>query len=143
MTEPDAPKRALRVLVVDDERNILTTLCMCLEALGCAVTAVASEQAALRVLPRHPFDLAFVDLRLNEHNGLDLLPQLLKENPDAAVVLISAYGTLDTVVQAVERGATHYLPKPFTPAQIRHVVDQATERRDRQRRGLEPEEKRK
>jgi NtrC-family two-component system response regulator AlgB len=141
MTEPNAQKRALRVLVVDDEKNILTTLSVCLEGMGCVVNAVASKSAALSALMRHPFDLAFVDLRLKEGSGLDLLPELLKESPELAVVIITAYGNVDTVVEAIKRGATDYLPKPFTPAQIRHVVEQATDRRAMRRRVAELEEK--
>ena len=141
MTESSAQKKALRVLIVDDEKNILTTLSMCLEGMGCVVTAVPNGQAALSAMMRHPFDLAFLDLRLKVETGLDLLPKLLSENPELAVVIITAYGNFDTAVQAVKSGAIDYLPKPFTPAQIRHVVEQATERRAMRRRVLELEEK--
>jgi CheY-like chemotaxis protein len=62
------------VLLIDDEKNILSTLTVCLEGIGCVVTAVASGTAALQVAARQPFDLAFVDLRLRDLSGLDLLP---------------------------------------------------------------------
>jgi len=141
MTEPNPLTRALRVLVIDDEKNILTTLSMCLESMGCSVTTAASTQAALQAVRRQPCDLAFLDLRLKDDSGLDLLPKLLQESPDLAVILITAYGNVDTAVQAIKRGATDYLPKPFTPAQIRHVVEQVAERRALRRRLLEIEEK--
>ena len=128
------------MLIVDDEKNILTTLSMCLESMGCAVTAVSHRDAALSALRRQPFDLAFVDLRLKESSGMDLLPLLLKESPELAVILITAYGTFDTAVQAIKRGATDFLSKPFTPAQIRHVVEQVIERRAMQRRVADLEE---
>jgi len=117
------------VLVVDDEKNIRATLSTCLESIGCQVTAVASPDAALAALARQPFDLAFLDLRLGQANGLDLIPQLLAEAPDIAVIVITAYATVDTAVDAIKRGAKDYLPKPFTPAQIRHVVEQIAEQR--------------
>ena len=60
----------LRVLVIDDEKNILTTLTVCLEGMGCAVTAVSSPQTALAALARQAVDLAFLDLRLREASGL-------------------------------------------------------------------------
>src|SRR5688572_32815844 len=66
-----------RVLVVDDEKNIRHTLAVCLEGLGCTVTAVASEEEALSALRGQAFDLAFLDLRLGKTSGLDLLPHLL------------------------------------------------------------------
>ncbi|MCY1073059.1 sigma-54 dependent transcriptional regulator [Archangium sp. miwbw1] len=113
----------MRVLVVDDERNIRTTLRMCLEGLGCEVREAATADAALAALAQSPADLAFVDLRLGTASGLDLLPRLLAESPTLDVVLITAYATFDTAVEAVKRGARDYLPKPFTPAQIRHFVE--------------------
>jgi NtrC-family two-component system response regulator AlgB len=119
----------LAVLVVDDEKNIRTTLGVCLEGLGCRVTAAASGSAAREWASRQPFDLAFVDLRLAEESGLDLIPALLATCPDLDIIMITAYATIDTAVEAMKRGARDYLPKPFTPAQIRHLVSQVEERR--------------
>ncbi|PTL84918.1 sigma-54 dependent transcriptional regulator [Vitiosangium sp. GDMCC 1.1324] len=132
-TGPVAPvvePRPMRVLVVDDERNIRTTLRMCLEGLGCEVREAATPDAALAALAQSPADLAFVDLRLGTSSGLDLLPRLLAESPTLDVVLITAYATFDTAVEAVKRGARDYLPKPFTPAQIRHFVEKTRAHRE-------------
>jgi NtrC-family two-component system response regulator AlgB len=134
-----SPAQTLTVLVIDDEKNIRTTLAMCLEGMGCQVTTVSSVDTALAALGRQTFDLAFLDLRLGERNGLDLLPGLLAENPDLAIVVITAYATVDTAVEAIKRGAKDYLPKPFTPAQIRYVVEQLTEQRQLTRRILDLE----
>lgn len=137
---PPAPQmRTWEVLVIDDEKNIRVTLATCLEGMGCNVTAVSSAAAAVATLGRQAFDLAFLDLRLGEMNGLELLPQLLAESPNLAIVVITAYATFDTAVAAIKRGAKDYLPKPFTPAQIRHVVEQLTERRELIRRVLDLE----
>jgi NtrC-family two-component system response regulator AlgB len=119
----------LRALVIDDERNIRHTLGICLEGFGCKVEQVAAGEAAIDALRREPFDLAFCDLKLGTENGLDLLPRLLGERPGLDVVMITAYATVDTAVEAMRRGAKDYLPKPFTPAQIQHLVDRARERR--------------
>jgi len=118
-----------RVLIVDDEKNIRTTLALCLEGLGCKVEQASNSAAALEALRVEPFDLAFLDLRLGQESGLDLVPRLLAERPGLEVVVITAYATIDTAVEAMRRGAKDYLPKPFTPAQIRHLVDRALERR--------------
>ena len=120
---------APRVLIVDDERNIRTTLTMCLQAIGCEVTAVASGDAALLSVAAKSPELAFVDLRLANESGLDLIPRLLGAQPDLAIVVITAYATVDTAVEAIRRGARDYLPKPFTPAQIRQVVEQVMHHR--------------
>jgi two-component system, NtrC family, response regulator AlgB len=124
----------LRVLVIDDERNIRVTLAICLEGLGCHVAQASSGAAALEALRLEPFDLAFCDLRLGAESGLDLLPRMQAERPGLEVVVITAYATIDTAVEAMRRGARDYLPKPFTPAQIAHLVERARERRALERR---------
>src|SRR5215831_7633956 len=113
----------MRILIVDDEKNIRTTLAVCLEGLGAEALAVGTGEAALSALGRQPYDLAFVDLALGTESGLDLLPKLLGEEANLGIVLITAYGTIETAVEAMRRGAWDYLPKPFTPAQIRHLVE--------------------
>ncbi|MBI5547338.1 MAG: sigma-54-dependent Fis family transcriptional regulator [Deltaproteobacteria bacterium] len=130
----------MRVLVVDDEKNIRTTLAMCLETMGCQVRAVATAEAAIVEVERGAFDIAFVDLRLGAASGLDLLQRLLALRGDLAAVMITAYATVDTAVEALQRGAVDYLPKPFTPAQIRHLVEQIQSRRLLSRRVGELEE---
>jgi NtrC-family two-component system response regulator AlgB len=113
----------LRILIVDDEKNIRSTLTVCLEGLGAEALAVGTSEAALSAVGRQPYDLAFVDLALGTESGLDLLPKLIGEEANLGIVLITAYGTIETAVEAMRRGAWDYLPKPFTPAQIRHLVE--------------------
>ena len=120
---------SLPVLVIDDEKNIRTMLSVCLEEAGCIVTAVSSAEAALDALRHQPFELAFLDLRLGDVNGLEVIPKLLAESPQLSIVAITAYATFETAVEAIKRGASDYVPKPFTPAQIRHVVEQVVEQR--------------
>jgi two-component system, NtrC family, response regulator AlgB len=134
-----AARNTSEVLVVDDEKNIRATLTVCLEAIGCEVTSAGTSEAALAAVERKPFDLAFLDLRLGEQDGMALLPRLLAARPGLAVVVITAYATIDTAVEAIKLGAVEYLPKPFTPAQIRHVVDQVTARRAVEARVLDLE----
>jgi NtrC-family two-component system response regulator AlgB len=131
----------LSVLIVDDEKNIRTTLSICLESLGCEVAAAGTPEAARTLVAQRPFDLAFVDLRLADASGLDLVPELLAAQPALHIVVITAYATIDTAVAAMKRGARDYLPKPFTPAQIRKLVDDIAERRALERRVLDLEER--
>jgi two-component system, NtrC family, response regulator AlgB len=119
----------LDVLVVDDEKNIRKTLRVCLEGLGCRVTEAADAAAALGAVGRRHFDLAFLDLRLQESSGLDALPELLRAAPDLDVIIVTAYATVPTAVEAMQRGARDYIPKPFTPAQIRQLVERVRARR--------------
>jgi NtrC-family two-component system response regulator AlgB len=139
--DKNLPHAGLKVLIIDDEVNIRATLGMSLEAMGCRVEEAGDSQQALAALRRAPVDLAFLDLRLGRENGLDLLPELLAERPGLAVVVITAYATFDTAVEAIKRGAQDYLPKPFTPAQIRHLVEQLTQRRQLLHRAQDLEER--
>ncbi len=125
----DDSTKPLRALVIDDEQNIRATLAICLEGLGCRVAQASTADGALEALRHAPYDLAFLDLRLGEEAGLDLLPRLLAERPGLDVVVITAYATFDTAVEAVKRGAADYVPKPFTPAQIRLLVARLAARR--------------
>lgn len=122
MTAPGASAAPLNVLVVDDETNIRRTLTVCLETDGHRVVAVGNFQDAVSENARRSFDLAFVDLRLGTANGLDLIPALLASSPWLKIVVITAYASIDTAVEAMRRGATDYIPKPFTPAQVALAV---------------------
>jgi NtrC-family two-component system response regulator AlgB len=123
---PEARAR-LRVLVVDDEINIRKTLTTCLETEGHDVTAVGGFGDAAAEAGRRSFDIAFVDLRLGLDDGLDLIPVLLASSPRLKIIVITAYASIDTAVEAIRRGASDYIPKPFTPAQIDLAVRKAFE----------------
>jgi NtrC-family two-component system response regulator AlgB len=119
----------ISVLIVDDEKNIRHTLRVCLEAMGAKVGEASSAQAAIEVAQRDHHDVAFLDLKLGSDNGLEVIPQLLAESPNLTIVVITAYGTIETAVEAMRRGAWDYLPKPFTPAQIRQTIDRIQKQR--------------
>ena len=113
----------MRILIIDDEPNIRHTLRVALESAGHSVEEAASGAAALRLVEREPCDVALVDIRLGGESGLDLMEKLLACRPRLAVVLITAHASIDTAVEAMRRGAFDYLAKPFTPAQVRAVLE--------------------
>ncbi|MGD0822439.1 MAG: sigma-54 dependent transcriptional regulator [Desulfomonilia bacterium] len=117
----------LNILVVDDELNIRKTLTVFLETEGHKVVAVSNFQDAVSENSRHSFDMAFVDLRLGTQSGLDLIPVLMAASPWIKIVVITAYASIDTAVEAIKRGATDYIPKPFTPAQVKLAVQKTAE----------------
>ncbi len=119
--------RPLNILIVDDEPTIRKMLSISLTTDGHFTTAVATPTAALAETAQHPFDLAMVDLRLGTEKGMDLVPKLVSANPWLKVIVITAFASIDTAVEAIKRGAADYLAKPFTPAQVRLVVDRAAE----------------
>jgi NtrC-family two-component system response regulator AlgB len=133
MVESDPPK-SIHILVVDDEANIRRTLSVCLESEGHSVIGVSNFQDAVHEASRRSFDLAFVDLRLGTADGLDLIPVLLAQTPWLKVVVITAYASIDTAVEAIRRGATDYIPKPFTPAQVKLAVQKVFDMRTLEQR---------
>jgi NtrC-family two-component system response regulator AlgB len=117
------------VLIVDDEKNIRRTLRVCIESLGGTVGEAPTAEVAVDAVGRTGYDIAFLDLKLGTDSGLDLIPRLLAEQPSLAIVVITAFGTIETAVEAMRRGAWDYLPKPFTPAQIRHILERIAQQR--------------
>ncbi len=126
MSEP-AGTMSLHVLVVDDEANIRKTLSFCLEAEGHRVISVSNFQDAVAEASRRSFDAAFVDLRLGTASGLDLITRLKVITPWLKIIIITAYASIDTAVEAMRRGATDYIPKPFTPSQVKLAVQKVVE----------------
>jgi NtrC-family two-component system response regulator AlgB len=131
----------MRVLIVDDEPNIRRTLRVALEAMGHEAVEAGSGERALALVERQMFDVALLDLRLGDESGLDLLGPLLERLPRLAVIVITAYASVDTAVEAMRRGAFDYLPKPFTPAQVRAVLERVNQVRGLRDRVADLEER--
>ncbi|MFO0877427.1 MAG: sigma-54 dependent transcriptional regulator [Gemmataceae bacterium] len=112
----------MHLLLVDDEVGLRRTLRLTLESMKHQVAEASSGQAALAAVTGERFDLVFLDLRLGRESGLELLPQLLQAVPGVGVVVMTAFATIDTAVEAMRRGAFDYLPKPFTPEQLRLLL---------------------
>jgi NtrC-family two-component system response regulator AlgB len=119
----------MRILIIDDEPSIRRTLRVALEAASHTVVEVSDRSAALAAVERHPFEVIFVDVRLGAASGLDLVAPLLEQMPAAAIVIITAHASLDTAIDAMRKGAIDYLPKPFTPAQVRAVLERVSRMR--------------
>ena len=113
----------MNILVIDDDASLRRTLRMSLEVLGHQAVEARDGAQALELLGHRPFEMALLDLRLAQEQGLDLLPRLLGLAPGLQVVIVTAYATIETAVEAMRRGAFDYLPKPFTPDQLRVVLD--------------------
>jgi NtrC-family two-component system response regulator AlgB len=119
----------MNILIVDDEVSLRRTLRTALEVMGCHVAEARDGRQALEALGPGMFDLAFLDLRLASEQGLDLLPEMLRLAPGLDVVVVTAYATIATAVEAMRRGAFDYLPKPFTPDQLRLTLERAAKAR--------------
>ncbi|MBW2366670.1 MAG: sigma-54-dependent Fis family transcriptional regulator [Deltaproteobacteria bacterium] len=101
------------ILVVDDDINILKVIKMRLEAEGYRVAAAGTAKTALKLATDDVFDLALLDLKLNGINGIQLMENLHQANPGMPVIILTAYGTIESAVEAMRKGAYSYLTKPF------------------------------
>lgn len=110
------------ILVVDDEKNIRTTLRQALEASEYQVATAVSGEDALAKVAESEFDLIFLDIKLPGIDGIEVLSRLRSEGKRMPVVIITAYGTVESAVDAMKMGAVDYLRKPFTPEQIREIA---------------------
>jgi NtrC-family two-component system response regulator AlgB len=119
----------MNILIIDDEATLRRTLRTALESMGHQAVEAANGARALELVGNRHFDLAFLDLRLGHEQGLDLLPELLHLAAGLDVVVITAYATVATAVEAMRRGAFDYLPKPYTPDQVRLVLERAARMR--------------
>lgn len=108
-----------RILLVDDESAILRTFRYCLEDEGYQVSTASSAAQAEAVIQQQVFDLCFLDLRLGEDNGLDVLAHMRVQAPWMRVVIVTAHSAVDTAVDAMQAGASDYLVKPCSPDQLR------------------------
>src|SRR2546426_334545 len=126
-----------RVLIVDDDAAILEVLEMRLTAMGFEVTATSQPQQAVDVMTAGRFDLAVLDLRMEPLDGIQLMERLHARQPRLPVLIMTAHGTIETAVEAVQRGAFDYLTKPFVRdelrAKIRRALSARRWARDRER----------
>jgi DNA-binding NtrC family response regulator len=102
-----------RILIAEDEENIREVLLRALRALGHSITAVADGDSAAQALLQQEFDLVITDLRMPGRDGLALLDTIKETTHDTAVVIMTAYGSVENAVEAMKRGADDYLVKPF------------------------------
>ena len=117
-----------KILVVDDDKNILKVIKMKLESEGFQVASALKSQVALEIAKDEIFDLALLDLKLNGKNGIELMEDLHSINPELPVIILTAYGAIDTAVEAMRKGAYSYLTKPFDDNELLLQIDQCLEK---------------
>ena len=112
----------LRLLIVDDEPGLRKTTRIAVESAGHAASEAPNALRALKAVEEDAYDACFLDVKLGADDGLEVLAKLLKAQPGLAVVMFTAYANIATAVEAMRRGAFDFIPKPFTPDQIRAVL---------------------
>ncbi len=118
-----------KILVVDDDRNLLELVKMRLESADYEVTAALLEEEALEALKEQAFDLAIVDLQLAHQDGISLMEEFHRLIPDMPVMILTAYGSIESAVEAMKKGAYSYLTKPFDPQDLLFQIKIALENR--------------
>lgn len=113
------------VLFVEDDPAVITTFTAGLEAEGYPVEGVSSTSEALQLLANHCYPIVVTDIYLDERTGLDVLRAARENNPECLVIVITGQGTMETVMEATERGAFEYLAKPFDLSRLLEVVHKA------------------
>ena len=120
--ESKTPATNPRLLVVDDDEAVLGIVERLAARAGFDVETRGNGADALRALMQRPADLAMIDLRMPDVNGLDLLKQIRSSIPSCEVILMTGYGAVDSAVEAIKLGAREYLTKPFNLDRLRQVL---------------------
>ncbi len=129
-----AEVKAARILVVDDEEHIRTSMKELLTRDGYEVFVAESGEAALKLIDTHSFDLALIDLKLGGIGGIEVLTALRQKSPQTVAIVLTAYASLETAVAALRQGAHDYLFKPCKPAELRESIRRGLLGRQEQRR---------
>ncbi|MFA3783336.1 sigma-54-dependent transcriptional regulator [Melioribacteraceae bacterium 4301-Me] len=116
-----------KVIVVDDEVNILKTIELSLTSQNFEVEVYQNAEEALKRIREVYFDLAFIDLKMHPLNGLQFLEKLKKSSPDTTAIIMTAYGSIDTAVEAIKKGAYDYITKPFTHKEFILIAERVYE----------------
>lgn len=113
----------VRILIVDDELIVRESLIGWLRRGGHDVDAASGGRQALEMIARNDYDLVFLDLRMPDLGGLEVLKQTKAAHPHVLVVMITAYGSVETAIEAMKNGADDFLIKPFDPEQLKLLVE--------------------
>lgn len=123
------PSAGVRILVVDDQRNMRTTLSMLLRGAGHEVDEAADGRQAVEMGAAEGYDVVITDLRLGTPDGLEVLRSIKEGQPSSEVIVMTAYGTIESAVEAMRLGAFDYLQKPFSEPELLLKVHKALESR--------------
>ena len=121
----NSQQRSKRVLVVDDEENIRAILMEYLNEFGYEVTCAVNGKEALQIYNKNRFDIILSDLVMRPMDGMELLGEVKKLNPDALFIMITGYPSVDSAMEAIKKGARDYITKPFNIDEIKMKIERA------------------
>ncbi|MDX9999970.1 MAG: sigma-54 dependent transcriptional regulator [Polyangia bacterium] len=120
----------IKVLVIDDERSVCLTCRRILETEGYLVDTTLSGVEGVHLAQEGDYDVVLLDLKMKDMNGMEALEAIKQDRPDVIVIIITGYATIQTSIEAIKKGAFHYVPKPFTPQELSMVVHKAIDDRE-------------
>ncbi len=123
------PKKQGKILVVDDDSNLLEVIRMRLESSDFDVVTALLEEEALEAVSEQTFDLSIIDLQLASRDGISVMEDVLRISPDMPVIILTAFGSIESAVESMQRGAYSYLTKPFDPRELLFQIERAMEKR--------------
>jgi len=124
---------AAHILIIDDEESILDGCRQALEKSGYSVITTSVGQEGIGLARKNKPEVVFIDLKMPGISGMDIIELLSKDIPDIVLIVITGYASIVSAVEAMKKGAYDYLPKPFTPDQIRAVTKRGLEHRSLKR----------
>lgn len=116
-----------RIIVIDDEINILKTIELSINSAGYTAETFSNPVQALERVKTVYYDVAFIDLKMAPMNGIEVLAELKKISPDTTAVMMTAHGSIETAVEAIRKGAYDYITKPFTHKEFIHILERVYE----------------
>lgn len=128
MNASEEKKEPVRILVVDDEDIVRKLLLDTLPVDGYQVKTAIDGADAIKQIENEPFEIVITDLKMPGMSGMELLKHTLKINPDVCVIVMTAYGTVESAVSAMKQGAYDYICKPFELDEMKIIVEKAVER---------------
>jgi CheY-like chemotaxis protein len=131
MDRSDFPRAALygknsdarkNILVVDDEPVVCHSVRRILSKQNCSVEEAFDVEIAHSMIKNNKYDLIFLDLKMPKHDGMEVLSSIKKNYPETPVIILTGYGTIDKAIEATKLGAQHFIPKPFTPDELKEAA---------------------
>src|SRR4030042_2911750 len=121
--------RKYRLLIIDDDKEMVNLLVDYLSKEGFSCLGISNPHSAIELMSKETYDVVISDLIMEGKDGFTLLEEIKEIDPDIAIIIITAFGTLDTAIEAMKRGAYYFLAKPVKLDSLKILIDKAVEER--------------
>jgi DNA-binding NtrC family response regulator len=122
-------EKNIRILIIDDEPMICRNCAAILSGMADTVDVASNGHAALDLIAKNAYQIVITDLKMSRMGGMEVLRRIKQEYPDIMVIVMTGYASVSSAVEVMKLGAYDYLPKPFTPDELRAIVRKAFDAR--------------